>query len=163
MVRSDNSTNFVGGEKELRQVMRNWKDDSKAKAHVLKKEIKWEFNSPAASHMGGIWERHIRTVRKVLNVILREQIVDDERLSTLFCEVESIVNGRPLTVLSNDPNDETPLTPNHLLLLREGPHLLYGRFDQRDIYGRRWVWEYLPTLVAPTEKSAEWRCGPYHG
>ena len=48
MVRSDNSTNFVGGEKELRQVMRNWKDDSKAKAHVLKKEIKWEFNSPAA-------------------------------------------------------------------------------------------------------------------
>lgn len=114
----------------MREAMRSWKEDSKAKAHFLQKEIKWEFNTPAASHMGGIWERQNRTVRKVLNVILRKQIVDDERLSTLFCEVESIVNGRPLTVLSDDPNDETPLTPNHLLLLCEGPHLLPGRFDQ---------------------------------
>ena len=71
--------------------------------------------------MGGIWERQIRSVRKVLNIILREQTLDDERLSTLFCEVESIINGRPLTVSSDDPNDESPLTPNHLLLLRGGP------------------------------------------
>ena len=91
---------------------------------------------------------------------VREHTVGDKRLSTLFCEVESIVDGRPLTVLSRDPNDETPLTPNHLLLLRGGPHLLPGRFDQSDIYGRRWrhvqflsdqfwrgwVREYLPTL-----------------
>jgi len=159
-VRSDNGTNFVGGEKELCEAIQSWKEDSRAKAHFLQKEIKWEFNPPAASHMGGIWERQIRTVRKVLNVILREQIVDDERLSTLFGEVESNVNGRPLTVLSDDPNDETPLTPNHLLLLRVGPHLLPSQFDQRDIYGRRWrhvqflsdqfwkhwVREYLPTL-----------------
>ena len=87
----------------MREALRNRKDDSKAKAHLLQKEIKWEFNPPAASHMGGIWERQIRTVRKVLNVILKEQIVDDERLSTLFCEVESIVNGRSLTVLSDEP------------------------------------------------------------
>ena len=98
--------------------------------------------------------------QKNIRVVLREQIVDDERLSTLFCEVESIVNGRPLTVLSDDLNDETPLTPNHLLLLCGGPHLLPGQFDQSDIYGRRWrhvqflsdqfwkrwVREYLPTL-----------------
>ena len=78
------------------------------KTHFLQKEIKWELKTPAASHMGGVWERQIRTFRKVLNVILTGQIVDDERLSTLFCEVESIVSGRPLTVLSDDPNDETP-------------------------------------------------------
>lgn len=34
-VRSDNGTNFVGGEKELREAMRSWKDDGKAKAHFL--------------------------------------------------------------------------------------------------------------------------------
>ena len=83
-VSSDNGTNFVEGVKELRKAMWSWKDESKEKAHLLQKEIKWEFNSPAASHMGGIWERQIRTVRKVLNAILREQIVDDERLSTLL-------------------------------------------------------------------------------
>ena len=104
--RSDNGTNFVAGEKELREAMRSWNNDGKVKAHLLQKEIKWEFNPPAASHMGGIWERQIRSVRKVLNIILREQTLDDERLSTLFCEVESIVNGRPLTVSSDDPNDQ---------------------------------------------------------
>jgi len=97
--------------------------------------------------MGGVWERQIRTGRKVLNVILREPIVDDECSSTLFCEVELIVNGRPLRVLSDDMNDETPLTPNHLLLFCEGPHLLPGWFDQSDIYGTRWRHvQYLTTL-----------------
>ena len=57
----------------MRKEMRNWKDDSKAKAHLLQKEIKWEFNPLAAYHMGVIWDRQIRTVRKVLNVILREK------------------------------------------------------------------------------------------
>lgn len=127
---------FGAGERELRVAMQSWNDDSKVKAHLLQREIKWDFNPPAASHMGGIWERQIRTVRKVLNVILREQALDDERLSTLFCEVKSIINGRPLTVLSDDPNDETPLTPNHLLLLRGGPELPPGQFDQSDVYGK---------------------------
>ena len=159
-VRTDNGTNFVAGEREMREAMQGWKHDGKVKGHLLQKEVKWEFNPPAASHMGGIWERQIRTVRKVLNVILKEQTLDDERLSTLFCEVESIINGRPLTVLSDDPKDESPLTPNHLLLLRGGPELPSGQFDQSDIYGRRWrhvqflsdqfwkrwVREYLPTL-----------------
>ena len=159
-VRTDNGTNFVAGEGEMREAMQGWKDDGKVKGHLLQKEIKWEFNPPAASHMGGIWERQIRTVRKVLNVILKEQTLDDEHLSTLFCEVESIVNGRSLTVLSDDPKDESPLTSNHLLLLRGGPELPPGQFDQSDIYRRRWrhvqflsdqfwrrwVREYLPTL-----------------
>ena len=58
-VGSDNGTNFVEGEKELREAMRNWKDDSKAKAHLLQEESKWEFNPPAVFHMEGIWEREI--------------------------------------------------------------------------------------------------------
>ena len=129
-VRSDNGTNSVARERELREAMRSWKDEGKVKVHLLQKEIKLEFNPPSASHIGGIWERQIRTVRRVLNVILMEQTLDHERLSTLFCEVDSIINGRPLTVLSDDPNDESPLTLNHLLLLRGGPELPPGRFDQ---------------------------------
>ena len=66
-VTSENGTNFVTGEKELREAMRSWKNDGKVKALLLQKEIKWEFNPPAPSHMGGIWERKIRSVRKVLN------------------------------------------------------------------------------------------------
>ena len=34
---------------------------------------------------------------EVLNALVREQLLEDESLSRLMCEVESIVNGRPLT------------------------------------------------------------------
>ena len=61
--------------------------------------MKWLlFNPPAASHMGGVWERAIRSVRKVLNAILKEQALDDEGLQTLLCDIESIINGRLLTI-----------------------------------------------------------------
>ena len=40
----------------------------------------------------------IRTIRKVLYGLLHTQVIhlDDEGLTTLFCEVESIVNSRPI-------------------------------------------------------------------
>ena len=31
-------------------------------------------------------------------------------------EVEAILNARPLTPITMDPNEEEPLTPNHFLL-----------------------------------------------
>jgi len=69
--------------------------------------------------MGGLWERMVRTIKRVLNAITEPKSLYDDVLETLLCEVESIVNSRPITKLSNDPLDPSPLTPNHLLLLRK--------------------------------------------
>ena len=77
-----------------------------------------------------------------------------------MCLVEAIVNGRPITRLSDDSKDAAPLTPNHLLLLRTGPDLPPGQFVKQDlhkrrwrqvqyladIFWRRWLKEYLPSL-----------------
>ena len=159
-IRSDNGSNFVGGERELREAIAGWNQDQ-VHQFLLQKSIKWTFNPPASSHFGGVWERCIRTVRKVLNALLKEQVLNDEGLTTLMCEVESIINGRPITKLSDDPRDLSPLTPNHLLLLRSGPVVPPGSFAKNDTYGqrrwrqvqyladifwRRWIREYLPML-----------------
>ena len=79
--------------------------------------IKWIRNPPAASHMGGIWELQILSVRYILYALMREyvHVLDDESLKTLMAEVECIINSRPPTVLSSDPGDLDPLTPSHLL------------------------------------------------
>ena len=49
------------------------------------RHIKWVLNPPYGSHHGGVWERCIRTVRKVLDAVIREQALDDEGLSMLMC------------------------------------------------------------------------------
>ena len=159
-IRSDNGTNFVGGEKELRVMITSW---NQAKIHdsLLQKGIKWFFNPPTASHHGGVWERLIRSTRKILAGLTKEQSLDDESLQTLMCEAESIINGRPLTKVSDDPKDLEPLTPNHLLLLRRDTPLPPGLFVKSDnlsrrrwrqvqyltdIFWKRWKKEYLPLL-----------------
>lgn len=116
-----------------------------------------------SSHHGGIWERCIRTLRMVLNAVLKGQTLDDEGLSTLMCEVEAIVNSRLRTKSSYDPSDCEALTPNHLLLLRSGPFIPPGSFSKEDshsrkrwrqvqypaeVFWRRWIREYLPKLQA---------------
>ena len=88
--------------------------------------------------MGGVWERMIRSIRRVLNAIIRNVVLDDERLATALCEAESIVNNRPLTHVSSDPSDALPLTPNDLLQPGGTAPLPPGIFSIRDIYTRRW-------------------------
>ena len=111
--------------------------------------------------MGGVWERVIRSIRKILTVLLGQQLVNEEMLRTLMAEVQGILNSRPLTPVSNNPKDLEPLTPNHLLLLRANPNLPPGVFAKEDtyckcrwrqvqyvldIFWKCWLKEYLPTL-----------------
>ncbi|XP_043222648.1 uncharacterized protein LOC122381925 [Amphibalanus amphitrite] len=158
-IRSDNGTNFTGAERELREEVRKLREKSVHDC-LLKEGITWKFTPPGASSQGGIWERQVRSIRKVLNALLREQTMTDESLRTLLCEVEAVLNSRPLTTVSSDPADLQPLTPNDLLLLRGGP-VPDGIFSERDscfgrrwkqvqyladLFWKRWVKEYLPLL-----------------
>ena len=136
MIRSDNGTNFVGGARELGSSIAAWNE--KVHESMLRKDVKWIFNPPAASHMGGVWERQIRSIRRILCALMRGMVLDDERLSTFMCEAEFIVNNRPITRNSSDPCDDTPLTPNHLLQMPGGITAPPGRFSMRDIYNKRW-------------------------
>lgn len=160
VMRSDNGSNFIGGNKELREAISKC-NESQIHEFLLQRNIKWLFNPPSGSHFGGVWERCIRTVRKILVALMKEQPLDDEGLTTLMCEVESVVNGRPITKSSDDPSDSEALTPNHLLLLRSCPKLPPGVFRKEDAYSRRrwrqiqyfadvfwrrWIREYLPQL-----------------
>ena len=115
---SDNGTNFVGGDAELRRSLSQLSKNDIV-AYGQRVGVEWHFNPPHASHMGGAWERLILCVRRVMCGLLGGNVrLDDEILATVFCETEAIVNGRPLTKLSDDIDDPLPLTPNHLLLLR---------------------------------------------
>lgn len=40
-----------------------------------------------------------------MNAVVKAQVLDDEGLTTLMCEVEAIVNGRPISKVLDDPKD----------------------------------------------------------
>lgn len=98
------------------------------------------MNAAHSSHVGGVWERQIRTVRSILSVTLSLSSgrLNDASLRTFFYEAMAIVNSRPLTVDNlHDPKSLEPLTPNHLLTMKSVTTLPPpGKFIKEDMYAR---------------------------
>ena len=144
-LRSDQGTNFVGAKNELEAALREMNQD-KIRRELLKSGcdwFSWKMNAPHSSHMGGVWERQIRTVRSVLTGLLQNHAsqLDDESLRTLMIEVEAIVNSRPIATDDlTDPDSLDVLTPNHLLTMKSSVILSPpGNFQRADVYSRkRW-------------------------
>ena len=174
VVYSDNGTNLVAGNKELKKELRKWCQQTIEK-EAMEKGIDWKFRPPLASHYGGFYEREIRSIRKVLDAIVQEHKVrlDMDSLNTFMCEVEAILNNRPLFPLTDDPQDLDPLTPNHLLRLNTAIPFPPCVTEKADVYGRRrwrqvqhladvfwsrWTREYLPLLQSRQKWKNSQRC-----
>ena len=144
-LRSDQGTNFVGAKNELEAALHEM-NHNKIQRELLKDNcdwFAWKMNVPHASHMGGVWERQIKTVRSVLTGLLENHgnQLDDESLRTLMIEAEAIVNSRPLTTDDlTDPDSQDVLTPNHLLTMKSSIILAPpGNFQRADVYSKkRW-------------------------
>ena len=165
-LRSDRGTNFVGAERELREAIAEF--DDKLISEFLQERgcdlFEFKMNFPASSHMGGVWERQIRSVRNVLSSLLLNHgsQLDDEGLRTLLLETSAIVNSRPLTTDTLTDHSILPLSPNHLLTMKSSVILPPpGNFQKVDLYcqkrwrrvqylanqfWKRWRLEYLQTL-----------------
>ena len=137
VIYSDNGSNFRGAETDVVRALKTW-DQERIGRELLQRDIQWYFNSPAASHQGGAWERLIRSVWKILHAMIGEHLVNEETLVTFLVEVEKILNSRPITRVSSDPSDLEPLTPNHILLLRHNPCSAPSEFEDSDKFQARW-------------------------
>ena len=69
-IRSDNAGSFIGAVRELGEAIEEM-DHDKITEKLRKQQIDWRFKPPGACHMGGVWERQIRTVRRILSALLR--------------------------------------------------------------------------------------------
>ncbi|XP_062716167.1 uncharacterized protein LOC134291852 [Aedes albopictus] len=116
---SDNGTNFVGAKNQMMELI----DRLKSKDHhdAVAKEcaedgMAWHFIPPGGPHFGGLWEAAVRSAKVHLLRVLGDTVVSYEDMSTLLTQVECCLNSRPLTQLSDDPEDLQPLTPGHFLV-----------------------------------------------
>lgn len=110
---TDNGTNFKATAKIFESESKNFDLDTLATKFD---RIKWKFNPPAAPHMGGAWERLVRSIKTIIYKISPNMNFNDETLNNAMAKVEFIINSRPLTFVSLDSGDGEAITPNHLLL-----------------------------------------------
>ncbi|XP_055589771.1 uncharacterized protein LOC129741962 [Uranotaenia lowii] len=163
---TDNGTNFLGANNLLKDQIKNAHEG--CASVFTNAQTRWYFNPPATPHMGGPWERMVRSVKTAMDAIAdHPQHPSDEVLETVVLEAESIVNSRPLTYVPLDAAESEALTPNHFLLygiiginqpqkplmvtdrvLRDSWNLTQTLVDK---FWVRWVKEYLPMLTRRTK------------
>ncbi|XP_062710405.1 uncharacterized protein LOC134288715 [Aedes albopictus] len=163
---SDQGTNFQGARKELNEQVR--RINCELSSTFTNAITKWKLNPPYAPHMGGIWERLVRSVKCGLAAMEISRNADEETLLTALAEVESMVNTRPLTYLPLDAAEDETLTPNHFLLLSSNGvcQPAAAPQDERsalrsnwnhvrvmlDRFWKRWIREYIPVIA----KQSKW-------
>ncbi|GFX58508.1 integrase catalytic domain-containing protein [Trichonephila clavipes] len=140
---TDNGTNFVGTNSELKNL-----DWDKIMKETDIKPIKWKFNPPTAAWWGGWWERLVRVIKELLKRTLGKAILTYEELLTVLCDCEAVVNSRPLTYVSEDPNDLIPLTPSLFLNGKSSYDTVdldlseFSKFQKRIKYRRKLIHDF---------------------
>lgn len=173
---SDCGTNFVGARahlnKELRLLLSSHFNDDSVREFWLSNKIEFFTITPSAPHQGGLWERAVGSAKFHLKRVMGSSILLLSSFITLSTQIEGILNSRPLTPLSSEPEDYSALTPAHFLIGRpltslpeenvteclDGSlrhHQLITAMVQR--FWKQWRLEYLTTLQARakwTKKTA---------
>ncbi|XP_046968281.1 uncharacterized protein LOC124535923 [Vanessa cardui] len=113
---SDNGTNFVGADKELREMFNKAVSDfsKEIKTLLANEGTTWHYIPPQAPNFGGLWEACVRSTKYHLKRVIGDTTLTYEELSTLLTQIEACLNSRPLCPLSD--SDVLPLTPGHFLI-----------------------------------------------
>lgn len=98
---SDNEKTFLGAKSELstlgKFILASHQSISE---RVANDSINWHFIPAYAPHMGGLWEAGVKSCKHHLKRIMSNSKLTFEECSTVLCQIESILNSRPLTPLS---------------------------------------------------------------
>ena len=167
---SDNGTQFVGAERELKEMIEGW-DAQALKEFAAERGIEWKFITPLAPHQNGCTESLVKSCKLALKKAIGEQVLKPMELHTVLQEVANLVNERPIGRIPSDPNDGSYICPNDLLLGRASSHIPQGPFKETknprrrvefvqqivNSFWKRWSRDYFPMLIPRRKWRSEQR------
>ena len=158
---SDNGTNFVGADRELRLAFINACKDRTVHDHLAPDGIKWHFIPAASPHFGGLWEAGVKSFKHHLKRVIGNHTLSQLEFATLLCQIEACLNSRPLAAVTSDPDSFEALTPGHFLIgrpllsvpeesvldIKESRLSRWQRVQaMREHFWKAWSSDYLHTL-----------------
>ncbi|GFX48453.1 integrase catalytic domain-containing protein [Trichonephila clavipes] len=131
--------------------------------YLTNEEITWKFIPPRSPNFRGLWEAGVKSFKNQFKRTVGGARLTLEQFITITTEIESILNSRPLTPMSSDPNDFVVLSPGHFLIGRPLQSLpesdMTDKLDNRlsqwqkltkfvQFIWREWRLDYLNNLQA---------------
>ena len=170
VILSDNGSQFVGAEKELRQMVSDINGEE-VKEFYGEKGMQWKFITPGAPHQNGCAEALVKTGKSALKKAVGSQVLTPLELYTILLEVTNLVNQRPIGRIPNDPDDGSYICPNDILLGRASSEIPQGPFKGTnnsrhmvefvqkiiDSFWKRWNRDVFPSLVPRKKWQVEKR------
>ena len=108
---SDNATNFLGARRDLNELEKVVRAGTQSY-----RSIECLFIPPRSPNFGGLWEAAVKSMKHHLR---RDSILNYE-IATILCQIEQVLNNRPLMALTNNPDDTFAISP---LMLVNGSEL----------------------------------------
>jgi hypothetical protein len=161
---SDNGTNFHGAAKQLYEIyckLQSPSELTKVQDFLANEGCGWRFIPHHGPHHEGLWEAAVKSMKYHLRRTLGAHIATYQELSTLLAEIEACLNSRPLCTLSDDPFNQTYLSPGHFLIgqpLTQLPSIYYTNIKCNSLsrwqmfqklqqhFWQRWLADYLQGL-----------------
>ncbi|GFU91343.1 integrase catalytic domain-containing protein [Trichonephila clavipes] len=85
---------------------------------LTNESIEWNFIPPRSPNHGKLWEAGVKAFKFHLKRVVGNAHLTLEEFITILCEIEAVLNSRPLTPLTSDFDDFETLTPGHFLVGR---------------------------------------------
>ena len=115
---SDNGTRLMGTKRNITEFealfRQKWGDTSVDKC-LLQLGVHWHTIPPEGPHMDGIWESVVKSAKGFLKRQFGNATLTVFMLHTAMCEIETILNSRPLAPLTDDDDELMAITPAMLL------------------------------------------------
>ncbi|XP_055589611.1 uncharacterized protein LOC129741843 [Uranotaenia lowii] len=122
LVMCDNAKNFVGAKRvldEVHQLFVSKTFQDSVINYAADRGIDFQFIPARSPNFGGLWESAVKSFKTLLKRTIGSRSLVHEELQTIIVRIEAALNSRPLTALSNDPEDFEPLTPGHFLVQKQ--------------------------------------------